>query len=301
MKLSIIIATHARPDSLARLLASLAPQMHRSRCELIVAENGTVGGPTRVPGDFALSAHIYDERPGKCRVQNMAIKRATGDVLIFLDDDLVVCRDYVDQVERFFTYRTEFAAMKGRILPREDPHKIAGINWVYLDLPLVDHGDEIIEVRGVIGANMAFLAGAIRAVGPFDERLGPGAAGHEEETEMSTRLRRAGYHIGYSPNAIVYHDVDPARADRTRFIRVARERGRCRMIHETHSRFDVNLKNAVASARLAIASTLRVSAERRAREERRLAVARGMLDALNAVELPADARVRANDDPLPRT
>ena len=87
-------------------------------------------------------------------------------------------------------------------MPLEDPHKIAGANWVYLDLPLVDHGDEIVEVRGVLGANMAFRAEAIRAVGPFDERLGPGAAGHEEETEMSARLRRAGYRIGYSPNAV---------------------------------------------------------------------------------------------------
>lgn len=293
MKLSIIIATHARPDSLAHLIESLGKQLRPSRCELIVAENGTPGGPSRLPEGASVTSHIYEGSPGKCRAQNLAIKRATGDVLIFLDDDLVVAHDYLDQVERFFTYHPHFAAMKGRILPREDPHKVAGVNSVYLDLPLVDHGNEIIEVRGVVGANMAFLADAIRAVGPFDERLGPGAAGHEEETEMSARLRRAGYHIGYSPNAVVYHDVDPERADRHRFIRVARERGRCRMIHETHSRLDVTVKNAVASARLAIASMLRVSAERRAREERRLAVARGMLDALNALELPAESRVKA--------
>ncbi len=129
-------------------------------------------------------------------------------------------------------------------------------------------------------------------VGPFDERLGPGAAGHEEETEMSARLRRAGYRIGYSPNAVVYHEVDPERADRARFIRIARERGRCRMIHEPHSRFDVTLKNLIASTRLALASILRVSAERRAREERALAVARGMLDALNAEPTPSTSASR---------
>ncbi|HLI79975.1 MAG TPA: glycosyltransferase, partial [Candidatus Binataceae bacterium] len=103
MKLSIIIATHARPDSLAQLIASLAKQLRPSRCELIVAENGTPGGPTRLPEGATVTAHIYEERPGKCRVQNLAIKRATGDVLIFLDDDLIVARDYLDQVERFFT------------------------------------------------------------------------------------------------------------------------------------------------------------------------------------------------------
>ncbi len=292
MKLSIIIATHARPDSLTRLIASIKPQLRPSRSELIVAENGTPA-PSLLADASAVTAHIHDPLPGKCRVQNLAIKRAIGDILIFLDDDLIVAKDYVDQVERFFTYHPEFAAMKGRILPLEDPHKIAGVNWVYLDLPLVDHGNEIVEVRGVLGANMAFLANALRAVGPFDERLGPGAAGHEEETEMSARLRRAGYRIGYSPNAVVYHEVDPARANRARFIRIARERGRCRMIHEPHSRLDVTMKNFIASTRLALTSIVGVSAERRAREERRLAVARGMLDALNGEQAPADNRVKA--------
>lgn len=247
-----------------------------------MAENGTPGGPIRLADADIVSEHIYDSRPGKCRVQNVAIKRASGDILVFLDDDLIVAADYLDQVERFFTYRLEFAAMKGRIVPLEDPRKIAGADWVYLDLPLVDHGDEIVEVRGVLGANMAFRAEAIRAVGPFDERLGPGAAGHEEETEMSARLRRAGYRIGYSPNAVAYHEVDAARADRARFIRVARERGRCRMIHESHSRFDVMLRNLIASARLTLTSILRASPERRAKEERRFSVARGMLDAFRA-------------------
>ena len=119
---------------------------------------------------------------------------------------------------------------------------------MYLDLPIADHGDEVIEVRGVLGANMAFRADAIEQVGPFDERLGPGAGGHEEETEMSQRLRRAGFRIGYAPKAMVYHEVDPARANRERFIRIARERGRCRMLHEKHSAVEVISKNAIAMA-----------------------------------------------------
>ena len=84
---------------------------------------------------------------------------------------------------------------------------------VYLDLPIADHGEEVIEVRGVLGANMAFRAGVLKQVGPFDERLGPGAGGHEEETEMSDRIRRAGFRIGYAPEALVYHEVDAARAE----------------------------------------------------------------------------------------
>ena len=108
----------------------------------------------------------------------------------------------------------------------------------------------------------------------------PGAGGHEEETEMSARLRHAGYRIGYAPDAIVYHEVDPARADRERFIRVSRERGRCRMLHEKHSAFEVVTKNAIAWVRLRVARATGASIERIAREERRAAVARGMFDGL---------------------
>jgi GT2 family glycosyltransferase len=128
---------------------------------------------------------------------------------------------------------------------------------------------------------MAFRAMALRQVGPFDERLGPGAAGHEEESEMSARLRRAGFKIGYAPKALVYHEVDRARANRERFIRIARERGRCRMIHEQHSALEVIGKNAVAIARLSFAKLIGAGLPRIAREERRLAIARGMFDGLS--------------------
>jgi GT2 family glycosyltransferase len=170
--------------------------------------------------------------------------------------------------------------MKGRILPAEDPIAKAGAMAPYLDLPIADHGDREIEVRGVLGANMAFRATALQQVGPFDERLGPGAAGHEEETEISQRLRRAGLHIGYAPQALVWHEVDASRGDRERFIRIARERGYCRMLHEQHSVYEIWTKEIIAALRLAIAQAIGAPIERLAREERRLAIARGMHDGL---------------------
>lgn len=282
MKTSVIIAAHDRPDSLARLIAALAPQLESPDRELIVAENGTPA-PVALPSPAPpLLKHLHDRRAGKCRIQNRAIEMAEGKLLVFLDDDLTTGRDYLDSVEAFFDEHPEFAAMKGKIAAAEDPKAKAGSKAVYLDLPLVDHGEQVVEVRGVMGANMAFRASALKRVGPFDERLGPGACGHEEETEMSQRLRRAGFRIGYSPKAVAYHEVDPARADRERFIRIARERGRCRMIHERHTAFDVIGKNAIAWTRLRIAQVLGARIERIAREERRLAVARGMRDGLRS-------------------
>jgi GT2 family glycosyltransferase len=279
LKTSVIIATHNRPESLRRLVASLAPEIAAGAREIIIAENGSPA-PTKLSLEGAPLKHLHEPRAGKCRIQNRAIADASGEILVFLDDDLVVAPGYIEAVEQFFDMHREFAAMKGRILPAEDPEKKVGQMAVYLDLPIADQGEEVIEVRGVLGANMAFRAEVLKKVGQFDERLGPGAGGHEEETEMSQRLRRGGFRIGYAPKALVYHEVDPARANRERFIRIARERGRCRMLHEKHSAADVILKNAIAMMRLRIAQLMRSDIARIAREERRLAIARGMFDGL---------------------
>lgn len=281
LKLSIVIATHARPADLARLLASLKPQIDAARHQVLIADNGTLE-PSPVPETFGTVIHVHDPRPGKCRTQNRAIAQAGGEIIVCLDDDLTVAPGYVEAVERFFAEHPEFAAMKGRVLPDADPTQVVGSAACYLDLPIVDHGERVIEVRGVLGANMAFHASALTRVGLFDERLGPGAAGHEEETEISARLRRAGFRIGYAPKALVFHAVDPSRADRERFIRVARERGRCRMLHEHRSRAALRLSHLVATCRLGLARALDARPERLAREEKRLATIEGMLEGTQA-------------------
>src|SRR5260370_30625398 len=202
VRISVVIATHNRAQSLARLLHSLAPQIVAGEHEILIADNGT---PQRspLPADMAVSCHIHDPAPGKCRVQNLAIGRAKGEIIVCLDDDLAAAPGYLRGVECFFGQHPEFAAMKGKVLPAEDPEKRVGARWVYMDLPIVDHGAEVCEVRGVLGANMAFRAAALSKVGLFDERLGPGACGHEEETEISAPLRAAGFRIGYCPHTLV--------------------------------------------------------------------------------------------------
>jgi GT2 family glycosyltransferase len=279
MRISLIVATCNRPASLARLVESLALQLSDAETELLIAENGSAER-SPLPDAPGRIIHLYERTPGKCRVQNHAVEQARGEVLVFLDDDVIAAPGYIREVGLFFARHPEFAAMKGRVRALDDPVKVAGARAPYLDLPLVDHGEEVVEVRGVLGVNMAFRATALHRVGPFDERLGPGAAGHEEETEMSARLRRFGYRIGYAPGALVYHEVDPARADPARFIRIARERGRCRVMHEQHRLGRVRADRAMAALRLGLAHLGGAEPERLARAQKRFATLDGMLEGL---------------------
>ena len=82
---------------------------------------------------------------------------------------------------------------------------------------------------------MSFKRGVIRQVGLFNPRLGPGALGFSEDTEYSIRMRRAGVKIGYSPGAIVYHELNPERYGRTYNRSVEYRKGVSRSIYRQDS------------------------------------------------------------------
>ena len=67
------------------------------------------------------------------------------------------------------------------------------------------------EIRGLTGTNISFKREVFEKVGFYDERLGPGASGFSEDTEYSMRIRQAGFQIGYTPHAVVYHELNPDR------------------------------------------------------------------------------------------
>jgi GT2 family glycosyltransferase len=55
------------------------------------------------------------------------------------------------------------------------------------------------------GANMAFRKEVFDEVGLFDIRLGAGASGCSEDSEMWYRILLKGHEILYTPRTIVYH------------------------------------------------------------------------------------------------
>jgi GT2 family glycosyltransferase len=87
---------------------------------------------------------------------------------------------------------------------------------------------------------MSFKREVLDRVGFFDTRLGPGAAGFSEDTEYSTRIRRAGFKIGYTPQAVVYHELNPARYGRNYNRTVQYRKGLSRSLYRRDSLlFDV--------------------------------------------------------------
>ncbi len=102
MKVSVIIPTYNRPEQLALELSCLAVQEGGHVEEVLVCDDGSSTDTTavlesfetRIPGLRLLRQEDRGFRAGQAR--NMGIREARGELLLFIDDDLLLPVGFVD-------------------------------------------------------------------------------------------------------------------------------------------------------------------------------------------------------------
>jgi glycosyltransferase involved in cell wall biosynthesis len=100
---SVIIPTYNRAEILRLTLAALVQQSHpRARFEVIVVDDGSTDQTAAVVQAFQgeLNLHYcYLEASDHSvsKVRNLGIEQAQGEVLLFLDSDMIVCPAYVEE------------------------------------------------------------------------------------------------------------------------------------------------------------------------------------------------------------
>jgi GT2 family glycosyltransferase len=155
---------------------------------------------------------------GLSGARNTGIETATSDILVFLDDDAVAERGWLEAL--LARYRDpRVIAVGGAVLPRWEDGRPPGFpeefDWVvgcsYRGMPVAAGA-----VRNPIGASMSFRREVFEAVGGFADGIGRvgGRPVGCEETELCIRAGKTlgDVRILYEPEARVYHRVPAARA-----------------------------------------------------------------------------------------
>lgn len=212
------------------------------QAEVIIVDNGSTDNTGEIlaqakgrPNRFRFRVSQETNR-GKSNVLNHGIGLARGEILIIVDDDVVVHRRWMAEHWECHCV-SEFGAVQGRVLPGVDPQgRPADPSRLReYNIPIVDYGGEMRSIRGFTGTNVSFKRDIVRQVGLFNPRLGPGALGFSEDTEYSIRIRRAGFEIGYNPNAVVYHELNPERYGRAYNRRAEYRKGLSRSFYREDS------------------------------------------------------------------
>ena len=95
---SIIVRTCGRPDYLRETLVSIRNQTYKN-IEVVVAEDGEAISDKMINEEFSdmnIKYFATNEKVGRCKAGNLALKNASGDYLNFLDDDDLFYPDHVE-------------------------------------------------------------------------------------------------------------------------------------------------------------------------------------------------------------
>ncbi len=215
---SVVVCTRERPDDLRKCLESLR-RLDPAPTEIIVVDNAPRSDATRrVVESMPGVRYVVEPQPGLSVARNTGLRHSIGDLVAFTDDDVLVHAGWVGRLRAAFA-EPAVMAVTGLILPAEldTPAQLyfeqnhAGFGRGYRALSFDLGFFERMRRYAVpvwqlgAGANMAFRRRVFEEVGGFDERLGAGASGCSEDSEMWYRILAGGGHCRYEPTAVVHH------------------------------------------------------------------------------------------------
>ena len=239
VNITVILCTYNRCASLTKALESIMASNMPKAAEwhVLVVDNNSKDETRDVVEQFCRRypgrlLYLFEPHPGKSFALTSGIREATGDVLVFVDDDVVVQPDWLQNLTAPL-HDSRWAGSGGRILPQ---WSCRPPRWIPLDergglAPLVmfDLGAEPKELdEPPFGTNMAFRKAIVEKYGGFRLDLGPcpGSEIRGEDTDFGRRVLEGGEHLWYEPTALVHHAVAPNRLQQRYFLRWWFDKGR---------------------------------------------------------------------------
>lgn len=221
--LSIAICTKDRAKRLLRLLHSLEAVRRNSpfgEVEIVVVDNASADSATREAVEsFGYIRYVFEPKAGLDFARNAALRAATGALIAYLDDDVVVDRNWLTGLAKACRDNPGAGGFTGLVLPyRLDTEaqiyfeRRGGFGRGFyrnefrssrFDNPLHPVGS------GVLGAgcNMAFDRALLLDLGGFDEALDTGAPlPGGGDLDIFYRVLRSGRTMVYEPQFAVYHE-----------------------------------------------------------------------------------------------
>lgn len=211
MKISVIVPTYNRLSILKKCLKAISMQNFPiNDFEVIVVDDGSNDGTEKLKEelfkDYIFNAkYFFQNNKGPSTARNMGILNAKGDILVFIGDDIIIGKDFL-QTHFDAHIKSDSIALIGQTLWNEEekvtPFMKILENGIQFDFKNLDNSNVSFKncYTSNISVNRNFI---INNSLLFSEEF-PYAA--FEDIEWGFRLMKNGVIFLYEKNAIGYHE-----------------------------------------------------------------------------------------------
>jgi len=193
-----VVCAYNAERTMDRCLASLAV-LNYPDYEVIVVNDGSQDRTGEITESYDFCRLINQPNKGLSAARNAGAEASTGDIVAYTDSDCVADPDWLTYLVAKMEM-SDLAACGGPNFPPPEDDLVPAAVAVAPGGPThVLISDEIAE--HIAGCNMAFRRDVLLQLGGFDPIYR--AAG--DDVDICWRLQDAGYTIGFSPAAVVWH------------------------------------------------------------------------------------------------
>ena len=198
-KCSVIIASYNEAENLDKCLNSLRNiDYPREYFEIIVIDNNSTDNTPEIVRKFPEIIYLREKKQGASFARNKGIDRAKNDILVFLDADTTVVKNWLHQMIEPFN-SNNVGAVGGAILPLNETNifsRYLGFS-LFLRYPRYKRKKEI---KGFPSCNLAVRKELIGR--GFDTDI---FSTYGEDKDLCYRVLRKGYRITFQSEAMVHH------------------------------------------------------------------------------------------------
>ncbi len=223
-KVSIILPTYNRSSLVRRCVDSVLKQTY-TNWELIISDDGSKDDTAAVVMEFMkldsrIRGNINSSNQGSPRNRNIALAMATGELTLYIEDDLILYPDFLEVM--IYTYdllrsRGIKAIVVPRLIETIDPRTEAVNQAAKKNVPFLinrwtgeifnnyskDFGGKLMEV--VIGhACSLYDTSVLREARGYTENTYKRNY-CREESDLQLRLAKKGYRYYFQPKAVAHH------------------------------------------------------------------------------------------------
>jgi glycosyltransferase involved in cell wall biosynthesis len=199
MTLSVVVPTRDRASVLERSLTALERERPD---EVVVVDDGSLDGTPEVLARNAWVRSVRLDGNGRSAAKNAGVEAATGDVVLFMDDDVIATQGLVARHTRHHAeHPEEHEALLGHVTWAPELEITRHMRWLERGGPLFAYDEitdpENVPFRMLYTANVSLKRSFLE---PFDTELPI-----YEDTELAYRLSKRGLRLRYDPEALGHH------------------------------------------------------------------------------------------------